>query len=81
MLDQLFAQNRNYALILLLLALLAYTAIGFCIDTVPVHAETLTTAPPCLPQEIDLQQQQGNSFIPPAPVTVRPPDISFAPAS
>ena len=80
MFGQLFGQNRNYALILLLLALLAYTAIGFCLDTVPVHAETLTAAPPSLPQEIG-PQQLGNGSMPPAPVTLRPPDIPFAPAS
>ena len=69
MLDQLFAQNRNYALILLFLALLAYAAIGFCLDIVPVHAETMTTAPPSPSQEIGLHQPE-NENTPPARVTL-----------
>ena len=69
MLVQLSAQNRNYALILLFLALLAYTAIGFCLDTVPVHAEGATDAPPSPSQEIGLHQSE-NETTPSAPVTL-----------
>ena len=79
MLGQLFAQNRNYALILLFLALLAYTAIGFCLDMIPVHAEPLTAAPPSLPQEISLQQPGSGPRIT-ALVILPPPDVPFAPA-
>ncbi|MBN1581558.1 MAG: hypothetical protein JXA89_12715 [Anaerolineae bacterium] len=39
MLQQLFAQMQNYALILLLFALLAYSLIGFSIDVSAAQTE------------------------------------------
>ena len=41
MLQQLFTQVQNYALILLLFALLAYSLIGFSIDVSATQAEAL----------------------------------------
>ena len=44
MIRRIFSRQLNYALILLLVSLLAYSSIGLCLNVSPVQADTLPVA-------------------------------------
>jgi hypothetical protein len=44
MIRRIFSRQLNYALILLLASLLAYSSIGLCLEVSPVQADTLSVA-------------------------------------
>ena len=44
MIRRIFSRQLNYALILLLASLLAYSSIGLCLNVSPVQADTLPVA-------------------------------------
>jgi hypothetical protein len=59
MLQQCFAKTQNYALILLLFALLAYSLIGFGIDVSAAQAEELSLEHTELSAQVLSEQKSG----------------------
>jgi len=79
MLGHLLAQNHNGALILLLLALIVYSAIGFCVDGIAVHTDADTG--PKVDQRSQHNPWSGRLFPPAYTSSLLPKDTLLAPAS
>jgi hypothetical protein len=59
------AQRLNYGLILLLLALIVYTLIGFSIDSTPIRADAQSLDPKSLLDlPVELSEEGGSSATP-----------------
>ena len=81
MLGHLLAQNHNGALILLLLALIVYSAIGFCVDGIAIHTDADKGSKVDPIREASTTLGTEGSSLPPTPSSLLPKDILLAPAS